>query len=68
MQEWPFKVLIDGECPLCRREGRILAWLDRGRNRLVIEDITAAGFEPTGIGVSMQELSLIHISEPTRPY
>ena len=56
MQEWPFKVLIDGECPLCRREGRILAWLDRGRNRLVIEDITVAGFEPTGIGVSMQEL------------
>ena len=43
MQEWPFKVLIDGECPLCRREGRILAWLDRRRNRLVIEDITAAG-------------------------
>ena len=56
MQEWVFKILIDGKCLLCRREGRILAWLDRGRNRLVIEDITAAGFDPTGIGVSMQEL------------
>jgi len=56
MSSWPFKILIDGECPLCKREGRILAWLDRGRNRLVIEDITAADFDPKGYGVSMQEL------------
>lgn len=56
MSSWPFKILIDGECPLCKREGHILAWLDRGRNRLVIEDITAAGFDPTKLGVSMQEL------------
>ena len=33
-----------------------MAWLDRGRNRLVIEDITAASFDPTKIGVTMREL------------
>ena len=56
MDRWPFKILIDGECPLCKREGHILAWLDRGRKRLVIEDITDAGFDPTKLGVSMQQL------------
>lgn len=56
MQEWPLRILIDGECPLCWREGRLLARLDRGRNRLVIEDITAPGFDPTRVGVSMQDL------------
>jgi predicted DCC family thiol-disulfide oxidoreductase YuxK len=35
---------------------RFLSRLDRGRNRLVTEDITAAGFEPNQYGVTMQEL------------
>jgi predicted DCC family thiol-disulfide oxidoreductase YuxK len=56
MDRWPFKVLIDGECPLCRREMRFLIRLDRGRNRLVTEDITAAGFDPNQYGVTTQEL------------
>lgn len=34
----------------------MLAWLDRGRKRLLIEDITAADFDPMKYGASMQEL------------
>lgn len=56
MRKWPFTVLIDGECPLCRQEGRILAWLDGGRGRLIIEDITAPGFDPSKLGVTMEQL------------
>lgn len=56
MQEWPLRVLIDGECPLCSREGHILTRLDRGRNRLIIEDITTPGFDPEQYGVPMSEL------------
>ena len=56
MDRWPFKVLIDGECPLCRREMRFLIRLDRGRGRLVTEDITAAGFDPNPYGATQQEL------------
>jgi len=56
MDRWPFRVLIDGECPLCRREMRFLSRLDRGPKRLVTEDITAAGFDPNQYGVTMQEL------------
>lgn len=54
--KWPFTVLIDGECPLCRREERILHWLDRGRNRLLIEDITGDDFDPKKYGLSMPAL------------
>jgi predicted DCC family thiol-disulfide oxidoreductase YuxK len=56
MDRWPFRVLIDGECPLCRREMRFLRRLDRGSKRLVTEDITAAGFDSNQYGVTMQEL------------
>jgi predicted DCC family thiol-disulfide oxidoreductase YuxK len=35
---------------------RFLSRLDRGRNRLVTEDITAAGFDPNRYAVTMQEL------------
>jgi len=56
MNRWPFKVLIDGECPLCRREMSFLSRLDRRRNRLVTEDITAAGFDPKQYGATTEEL------------
>jgi predicted DCC family thiol-disulfide oxidoreductase YuxK len=56
MDRWPFKVLVDGECPLCRREMSFLSWLDRRRNRLVTEDITAAGFDPKKYGATTEEL------------
>ena len=35
---------------------RFLGRLDRGRNRIVIDDITAAGFDPSQYGVTMHGL------------
>jgi len=55
MDRWPFKVLIDGECPLCRREMRFLIRLDVGESARD-EDITAAGFDPNPYGATQQEL------------
>jgi predicted DCC family thiol-disulfide oxidoreductase YuxK len=56
MGGWQIKILIDGACPLCQREARLLRWLDRGRGRLLLEDITAASFEIEQCGVSEQSL------------
>ncbi len=51
-----FKILLDGACPLCKREGRFLRWLDGGRGRLVIEDISAPDFDPARYGKTLNEL------------
>jgi predicted DCC family thiol-disulfide oxidoreductase YuxK len=57
---WRFKLLYDGECPLCRREARFL----QSRNRhgwLAFEDIAAADFDPKNYGVTREELmGVIH--------
>ena len=45
MNQWRFKLLYDGECPLCRREARFLQARNR-HGRLAFEDITAPGFDP----------------------
>jgi len=41
---WQIKVLIDGACPLCRREADLWRWLDRGRGRIALQDIGALDF------------------------
>ena len=51
-----FRVLFDGGCPLCRREAALLRWLDGDRGRLVLEDITAPGFNPARYGASMDQV------------
>jgi predicted DCC family thiol-disulfide oxidoreductase YuxK len=48
---WAIRVLYDGDCPLCRREIRLLQRLDRGRGRLQFEDIAAADFQPGAYGL-----------------
>lgn len=55
MSPWPFKILYDGECPLCSRE---VGWLRRRdrRGRLVFEDIMAPGFEAARYGATREEL------------
>jgi predicted DCC family thiol-disulfide oxidoreductase YuxK len=60
MNQWRFKLLYDGECPLCRREARFLQ--RRNRNgRLAFEDITAPGFDPSVYATTRQELmGVIH--------
>jgi len=55
MSQWRFKLLYDGQCPLCRRE---VQWLQR-RNRdgrLAFEDISAPDFDPSRYGVTAEEV------------
>ena len=60
MNQWRFKLLYDGECPLCLREARFLA--RRNCNgRLAFEDITAPGFDALVYGTTREELmGVIH--------
>lgn len=53
---WEFRVLYDGECPLCAREIGMLRRLDAGRGRLDLEDIAAPGFDPARYGTTLHEL------------
>ena len=55
-REDAFTIMIDGECPLCRHEGRLLGRLDRGRGRLRVLDITEPGFDPGDYGRSMDDV------------
>ena len=56
MPDPAFTVLIDGDCPLCRREAAMLRRLDRGRGRLALVDIAAPDFEPGRHGRTHDEL------------
>lgn len=51
-----FSILVDGDCPLCRHEADMLRRLDRGRGRLALVDITAPGFDPAALGVTMRDV------------
>src|SRR5687768_9267264 len=55
MNERHFKLLYEGECPLCMGEVR---WLKRctGRGRLAFEDVSAAEFDPGQYGLTREEL------------
>lgn len=52
----PFTLLIDGDCPLCRREGELLRRLDRGRGRLRFENIADPAFDPARFGTTMERV------------
>ena len=56
MQNKPFRILFDGECPLCRGEADLLRRLDRGRGRLILEDISGPCFDPARYGRTLSEL------------
>lgn len=49
----PFIILVDGLCPLCRREGELLLRLDKGRGRIRIEDIADPAFDPARFGTTI---------------
>jgi predicted DCC family thiol-disulfide oxidoreductase YuxK len=55
-QKAPLRVLIDGDCPLCRHEAALLRRLDRGRGRLFTEDIAEPGYDPSHVGRTLDEL------------
>jgi predicted DCC family thiol-disulfide oxidoreductase YuxK len=48
---WQIRILIDGECPLCAREGRYLERLDGGRGGIQLEDLSSADFDPSKYGL-----------------
>ena len=55
VNDWQFKLLYDGECPMCRREAN---WLMR-RNRaghLAFEDISAPEFDPSRYGLTQDQV------------
>jgi predicted DCC family thiol-disulfide oxidoreductase YuxK len=57
---WRFKILFDGECPLCQREARFLQKRNH-RGQLAFEDITAPGFDPAIYHTTHEELmGVIH--------
>lgn len=52
---YPLTLYVDGACPLCARE---VLWLRRhaSPSRLLLVDISAAGFSCAGLGVTLTEL------------
>jgi predicted DCC family thiol-disulfide oxidoreductase YuxK len=60
MNAWRFKLLYDGDCPLCRREALFLQRRNR-QGRLAFEDIAAPGFDPAAYHTTREELmGVIH--------
>lgn len=60
MNSWRFKLLYDGDCPLCRREARFLRKRDH-HGALAFEDIAAPGFDPAAYHTTREELmGVIH--------
>ena len=54
-------LLLDGACPLCRREGRYMERLDGGRGRVAFVDIAAPGFDASRYGrTQAQVMGAIH--------
>ncbi len=51
-----FTIFVDGQCPLCRREGELLRWLDRGRGLLRVEDISDPLFDAESLGLRQSDL------------
>jgi predicted DCC family thiol-disulfide oxidoreductase YuxK len=53
---WQIKILVDEGCPLCRREAALWCRLDRGRNRVAMENIAAPGFDPSLYGLTYRDV------------
>lgn len=43
-EDHEIEVFYDSECPLCKKEIRLLRWLDRKRNKVLFTDIAAKDF------------------------
>jgi predicted DCC family thiol-disulfide oxidoreductase YuxK len=49
-----FTILIDGDCPLCRKEAALLARMDHGRGRLAQINIADPAFDAAAMGLSRE--------------
>ena len=61
MNQWPFEVFYDGECPLCMKEIRLLRWLDRNRGNILFTDIAAPDFDPQAYAGSTMDTLMAEI-------
>ena len=52
----PYRILIDGECPICRHEARIIEKLDNGRGLIETVDISDDNFDPARFGTDYPTL------------
>ena len=53
--EFALRLLYDGQCPFCRSETDFLRRRDR-RGRLVLEDVSQPGFDPSVYGLTMEQV------------
>jgi predicted DCC family thiol-disulfide oxidoreductase YuxK len=49
-----FTILIDGDCPLCKREASLMTWMDRGRGRLAQVNIADPTFDAAALGLTRE--------------
>jgi len=62
---WECKVFVDADCPLCAREAALWRRLDRGRGRLVLEDVSAPDFDASRYARTRDEfMAEIHAQRP----
>ncbi|MCP3905741.1 MAG: DUF393 domain-containing protein [Planctomycetes bacterium] len=52
MADAPLDILIDADCPLCRREAAVLQRMDRGRNRIRLVNIADPAFDASAYGTT----------------
>jgi len=53
----PFRILVDGHCPVCRQQADLLRRLDDGRSLIRIEDFTHPDFDPGRYGLTREQVS-----------
>lgn len=56
MPSWKFKLLYDGNCPICRFDVRWMTRLDNGKGRLAFENIQDEHFDPAAYGKTLDDL------------
>lgn len=58
MEQRPFRLLYDGQCPFCRSEVQWLSRRDR-RGSLVLEDISRPDFDPSQYALTREAVSAV---------
>ena len=52
---WDIKMLYDGGCPACNAEMKLLRRWDKGRGRIVFEDIADPDWDPSRYGITFEQ-------------